>query len=56
MVREVINTAPFMDAMREAEHRAAVLAHGRRCDGAIVVIGAVVFVALATLALAGVPA
>lgn len=43
---------PYMEELREREHRALVEAHGRRCDGAIMVLFALVVVALLTGVLA----
>lgn len=43
---------PYMEELREREHRALVEAHGRRCDGAITVLGALIIVAILTGVLA----
>lgn len=47
-----MNPNPYMDDLREREHRALVEAHAKRCDGAIMVLFALVVVALLTGVLA----
>lgn len=45
-VKACIDPCPFMSELRQAEHRAAVEAHARRCDACILMVGLIAVVGL----------